>query len=419
MKSSLRLRVALAAFAVITAGSFAIGQVNNPGVTQRGAVVKGNAVSWFGTNQIQDAGSPPGVGTVNSISATSAGSTITIGGSASPCAGPACAFTFELPNVVAAGSVGTATQAPQITFDAQGRATAAANVLITPAIASVTGLGTGVAAALAVNVGNNGAFITRAGDAGTPSSLTLTNATGLPLATGIAGFGTNWITTLGANLPTCAADGAHAYTNAGGAAMTCTAITAGSGDVVGPASATDTAIARYDGATGKLIQNSGVTIDGSNNIAGAAGISGTSVTVTGAASAGTVAGAAVATQANQEAATATNLIVTPGRQQFHPAHPKVWLRCTASGTTYTQQAAYGVSGSTCGSRTGVGRITVTFSTAFSNANTFGCTGASMDGAPVVVEFTAPSTTTIGVILTTTNTGTDLDIGFFMTCFGDQ
>lgn len=37
--------------------------------------------------------------------------------------------------------------------------------------------------------------------------------------------------------------------------------------VVGPASATDNAIARYDGTTGKLIQNtSGVTIDDSNNI---------------------------------------------------------------------------------------------------------------------------------------------------------
>lgn len=32
------------------------------------------------------------------------------------------------------------------------------------------------------------------------------------------------------------------------------------GDVVGPASATDNAIARYDGTTGKLIKNSGITI---------------------------------------------------------------------------------------------------------------------------------------------------------------
>lgn len=47
----------------------------------------------------------------------------------------------------------------------------------------------------------------------------------------------------------------------------------GSGDVVGPASATDNAIARFDTTTGKLIQNSGVTIDDSNNISTAGNIS--------------------------------------------------------------------------------------------------------------------------------------------------
>lgn len=43
----------------------------------------------------------------------------------------------------------------------------------------------------------------------------------------------------------------------------------GTGDVVGPSSATDNAIARFDGTTGKLIQNSVVTIaDTTGNIAG-------------------------------------------------------------------------------------------------------------------------------------------------------
>lgn len=41
----------------------------------------------------------------------------------------------------------------------------------------------------------------------------------------------------------------------------------GSGDVTGPASSTDNAIARYDGTTGKIIQNSGATVDDSGNIA--------------------------------------------------------------------------------------------------------------------------------------------------------
>lgn len=42
----------------------------------------------------------------------------------------------------------------------------------------------------------------------------------------------------------------------------------GSGDVVGPASSTDNAIARFDGTTGKLIQNSSVTLDDNGNESG-------------------------------------------------------------------------------------------------------------------------------------------------------
>ena len=42
----------------------------------------------------------------------------------------------------------------------------------------------------------------------------------------------------------------------------------GSGDVVGPISATDNALARFDGTTGKLIQNGTVTQDDSGNLAG-------------------------------------------------------------------------------------------------------------------------------------------------------
>ena len=48
--------------------------------------------------------------------------------------------------------------------------------------------------------------------------------------------------------------------------------------VVGPASATDNKIVRWDLATGKLVQNSGVTIDDSNNMSGIAQISATSTT---------------------------------------------------------------------------------------------------------------------------------------------
>jgi hypothetical protein len=45
-------------------------------------------------------------------------------------------------------------------------------------VGSITGLGTGVATALAVNTGSSGAFVVNGGALGTPSSGTVTNLTG-------------------------------------------------------------------------------------------------------------------------------------------------------------------------------------------------------------------------------------------------
>jgi hypothetical protein len=65
------------------------------------------------------------------------------------------------------------------------------------ALSKLAGLGTGVASALAVNTGSAGSFAVVGAAGGTPSSLTLTNATGLPISTGVSGLGTGVATFLG------------------------------------------------------------------------------------------------------------------------------------------------------------------------------------------------------------------------------
>lgn len=108
------------------------------------------------------------------------------------------------------GTFGSATQATIFTVDAKGRMTAAANVTVTPAVGSITGLGTGIATALGVNIGSAGAPVLFNGAGGTPSSIALASGTGLPISTGVSGLGAGCATWLGtpssANLRGCITD---------------------------------------------------------------------------------------------------------------------------------------------------------------------------------------------------------------------
>ena len=121
-----------------------------------------------------------GTGTVTSVAQSFTGGIISVGGSPITTSG-----TLALTVAGTSGGIpyftGTTTWATS--------ALLAANALMVGGGAGVAPstvtTGTGVVTALGVNTGTAGAFVVDGGALGTPSSGTLTNATGLPLTTGV------------------------------------------------------------------------------------------------------------------------------------------------------------------------------------------------------------------------------------------
>jgi hypothetical protein len=108
------------------------------------------------------------------------------------------AGTLGEKTVTGTGDVVLATS-PSLVTPALGTPSSATltNATGLPISTGVSGLGTNVATALATNVGSAGAIVVNGGALGTPSSGTLTNATGLPISTGVSGLGANVATFLG------------------------------------------------------------------------------------------------------------------------------------------------------------------------------------------------------------------------------
>jgi hypothetical protein len=140
-----------------------------------------------------------------------------------------------------------------------------------------------------------------------------------------------------------------------------------------------------------------------------------SVTFAGAVSlSGAISCAVIATQANQETATSTTTIVTPGRQQFHPSAAKAWIQCNNNGAI---AGSYNVASI---ADTGTGVVTVTLTTAFSSTSyaVLGSGNGGGGGLFVGAGITSASVFTLVSFNTVSQVPQDSGI-YHGVAFGDQ
>jgi hypothetical protein len=151
------------------------------------------------------------------------------------------------------------------------------SVANTGVLSNIAGTGISVSGATGnVTIANTGVLSFSTGTTGLTPAAATTGAVVLAGTLAIANGGTNGFAAPTAGAVAYGTGTAYAFTAAGAAGQVLTSngtgvptwTTNAGGDVTGPASSTDNAIARFDGVTGKLIQNSVTTIDDTGNASG-------------------------------------------------------------------------------------------------------------------------------------------------------
>lgn len=129
---------------------------------------------------------------------------------------------------------------------------------------------------------------------------------------------------------------------------------------------------------------------------------------------------AAASQAQQESASATNVYVSPGRQQYHPSAAKAWIKVSNGGTPTSSQS-YNVASLT---DNGAGDVSVVISTDFSAA-TYAYAGAAQAFAsndPSILtqhDSVNPAAGSCRFRTCRQSNGGNADVDFSAFFFGDQ
>lgn len=119
----------------------------------------------------------------------------------------------------------------------------------------------------------------------------------------------------------------------------------------------------------------------------------------------------LAVQSEMETATDVVRAVTPGRQHFHPGHPKAWVRCDSSGNIV---ASYGVASV---SHPSTGTYNITLATALSASTAYAAVSAPAENSDRTVNVT-PSSTTVVVVTTQNASSVGANTAFAIALFGD-